>query len=168
MLSNKKGFTLIELLVVVLIIGILAAVAVPQYKFAVDKARFSKLLSMVKDVIKAEEVYYLSNGKYTSVWKELDISFPGTIGGVYLSSNEGWTLQLASSGMIIATDTHLPDIALYAGYSHPDNTNWTNQYACYAKQTNEQAQNFCRRFTEKNRLHSPQGFAIIAVRDISN
>ena len=134
-----------------LIIGILAAVALPQYKFAVDKARFNKLISMVKNIIKAEEVYYLSNGKYTDSWKEIDISFPGTIKGVYLSSNEGWTLQLASSGMIIATDKYLPNIVLYVGYSHPDNKNWTNQYACYAKQTSEQAQNFCRRFTKRNK-----------------
>ena len=151
MTEHVVGFTLVELLVVVLIIGILAAVALPEYKFSVDKTRFSKLISMVKNIIKAEEVYYLSNGKYTSTWSELDISFPGTVGGVYLSSDEGWKLQLASSGMIVATDQNLPDIVLYAGYSNPDNENWTDRYACYAKQTSAQAQNFCHRFTGKNK-----------------
>ena len=65
MTPNLKGFTLIELLVVVLIIGILAAVAVPQYTFAVEKARLSEALTMVKSLEKAIDVWLLEHGTPT-------------------------------------------------------------------------------------------------------
>ena len=82
MLSNKQGFTLIELLVVVLIIGILAAVAVPQYQVAVKKSQYATLKPLVKAIANAEEAYYLANGTYTSNLDLLDI-------GLSYDSNSG-------------------------------------------------------------------------------
>ena len=71
--DGRKGFSLIELLVVVLIIGILAAVALPQYKIAVAKSRFAAIIPVVEALKRAEELYYTANGEYTSVVENLDI-----------------------------------------------------------------------------------------------
>ena len=76
---KNQGFTLIELLVVVLIIGILSAVALPQYQVAVAKSRLSAVIPTTKEMANALELYYLANGAYPPDSTEdfgFDISVP--------------------------------------------------------------------------------------------
>ena len=70
----KNGFTLLELLIVVLIIGILAGIAVPQYKKAVLKSRLASMFPYVKAVKDAQERYYLINGSYANTLTKLDVN----------------------------------------------------------------------------------------------
>ena len=65
---NKKGFTLLELLVVVVIIGILAAIALPQYRKAVAKAELAQLLNVVKSFTTSLRGYYLTNNTFPQTW----------------------------------------------------------------------------------------------------
>ena len=81
-----SGFTLIELLVVVLIIGILAAVAVPQYQKAVQKTRVKSMLFLIKSIVQAQRVYYLANNQYTYDFSKLDIELPGENSPISCSS----------------------------------------------------------------------------------
>ena len=74
---NKKGFTLIELLVVVLIIGILAAIALPQYQKAVAKARMMEAIHNLKVLGDAHQVCTLRTGKDRCHVNELDVKIDG-------------------------------------------------------------------------------------------
>ena len=79
----KKGFTLIELLVVVLIIGILSAIALPQYRKAVEKARMVEAVIAVEKIAQANQLYKLANGTFTRNINDLGIDFSGATDGTY-------------------------------------------------------------------------------------
>ena len=85
---NKKAFTLIELLVVVLIIGILSAVALPQYEKAVVKSRYATLKFLTRAIADAEERYYLANNEYTNDFDDLDVQTPAFTSETKWDNNE--------------------------------------------------------------------------------
>ena len=69
--EGRRGFTLIEMLVVVLIIGVLAAVALPQYQKAVLKSRYSAMMPIAKALAEGNEIYYMEHGNYSEEPTEL-------------------------------------------------------------------------------------------------
>lgn len=62
---NRKGFTLIELLIVVVIIGILAAIAIPKFAATKDKAKLASVKSDLRNLMTSEESYFSDNSTYT-------------------------------------------------------------------------------------------------------
>ena len=141
MLTNKKAFTLIELLVVVLIIGILAAVALPQYQKAVYKSRASEALALLKAIVQSQEVYYLANGEYTNDISKLDEEVPSNL----ISTGE----ELPENSYIYTCTVHY--CAAHTGNTHmPDFDFRFNQvdgkYLCHlnsGNQKNESVKSIC-------------------------
>jgi type IV pilus assembly protein PilA len=86
-MKNAKGFTLIELLVVVAIIGILAAIAIPQFAAYRNQSFCSRVESDVKNAMTAAEAYYVENEAY-----------PGAIGDVDFTPSDGVDIAFAGSG----------------------------------------------------------------------
>ena len=115
--NNIKGFTLIELLVVVLIIGILAAVAMPQYTKAVERSRATQAVTLLKSVWQAAKAYQMANGEWPEKFDELSVEIPwtGTVkwrdSAVMKDtlSNEFWSIQNYAGE---ANTTYKPNISI--------------------------------------------------------
>ena len=99
---RNRAFTLIELLVVVLIIGILAAIALPQYAKAVEKSKATQAFTMLKSAYQAAAVYYMANNELPNSFEDMGFQVPWTgntkwtdlTGAKDTKSNEEWSLQL--------------------------------------------------------------------------
>ncbi len=130
-MQNKRAFTLIELLVVVLIIGILASVALPQYARTVEKARMTEAITLVRAIAKANQVFYMANGRYANYneLELLDVEIPGEDYQYYNLSKRKKTnffMYDAFGGTerdLIAVAQHLPADTIYAIYISKNDTN---------------------------------------------
>ena len=72
----EKGFTLLELLIVVLIVGILAAVSLPQYMKAVERSRMTEAVMLLANIAQAQERKYIQVNRYVTNFMGLDLQFP--------------------------------------------------------------------------------------------
>ena len=81
--NNNKGFTLIELLVVVLILGILAAMAMPQYFKAVERSRMTEAVTLLSNIASAQQRKYLQINAYAKDYRGLDVAPAGATGSLY-------------------------------------------------------------------------------------
>ncbi len=88
---KSGGFTLIELLVVVLIIGILATIALPEYTKAVEKANAAEAITLLRNLLTAEKAYKLSNLGFTALDLQLPNIDPETKSKAH---TENWAIEM--------------------------------------------------------------------------
>lgn len=90
-MRNSKGFTLIELLIVVVIIGILAAIAIPKFGATKDKAYVAAMKSDLRNLVTAEESYFADNVTYsTTLATSVFNSTAGVTVVIGAASGTGW------------------------------------------------------------------------------
>jgi prepilin-type N-terminal cleavage/methylation domain-containing protein len=89
---NTKGFTLIELLIVVVIIGILAAIAIPKFANTKEKAYVAAMKSDLRNLVTAEESYFADNVTYTTSTTNMNFApSTGVTVTVGAATGTGWS-----------------------------------------------------------------------------
>ena len=96
---NRKGFTLIELLIVVVIIGILAAIAIPKFANTKEKAYVAAMKSDLRNLVTAEESYFADQVSYTT--STTAVSFTPSTGvtmTIGAATGTGWSATTSHNG----------------------------------------------------------------------
>ena len=125
MLRNRKGFTLIELLIVVVIIGILAAIAIPKFANTKSKAYITAMKSDLRNLVTAEEAFFSDSSKYTATMSQLKFQNSTGVNAPAIVTGAGyWTatvdhLQLTGTVCGIAINTTNPLAGVVAAEGEP-------------------------------------------------
>ena len=98
-MRDNKGFTLIELLIVVVIIGILAAIAIPKFSATREKAYFAAMKSDVKNLASQQEIYYADNYSYTTSTAALAFTNSEGVTVTIAASTSGWSATATHSAL---------------------------------------------------------------------
>ena len=99
-MRDTKGFTLIELLIVVVIIGILAAIAIPKFSATREKAYFAAMKSDLKNLARQQEIYYADNYSYTTDFSSLAFTNSEGVNVVFGgASASGWSASATHSAL---------------------------------------------------------------------
>jgi type IV pilus assembly protein PilA len=94
MTVRRQGFTLIELLIVVVIIGILAAIAIPKFQNTKGKANAAALKSDIRNLATAQEAYFYDNGAYAANITSLAYNqSPGVVLTIVQATSSGWSAR---------------------------------------------------------------------------
>ncbi len=90
-MNDEQGFTLIELLIVLIIIGILAAIAIPQFSATREKAYFAAMKSDVRNLAAQQELYYATSYKYSTSLADLGFVASEAVSITATATSAGWT-----------------------------------------------------------------------------
>ena len=98
-MRDKKGFTLIELLIVVVIIGILAAIAIPKFSATREKAYFAAMKSDLKNLASQQEIYYSDAYSYTTVTTDLSFTSSSGVTASSAATSSGWSASVIHAAL---------------------------------------------------------------------
>ena len=119
-MRDNKGFTLIELLIVVVIIGILAAIAIPKFSATREKAFVSAMKSDLKNLASQQEIYYADNYTYTTDVAALGFSASEGVNMAIGTANAtGWAATATHDGTTDVCDVFYGDAAATANALGP-------------------------------------------------